>query len=85
METVLRALPGVNDCAVVGRPGPSGESQVWAFVEARADEFDAAALRRRAGELLMTVKVPSVIRRVDQLPRTGSGKIRRGLLIEDGA
>lgn len=85
METVLRALPGVDDCAVVGRPGPSGETQVWAFVEAGADEFDAAALRRRAGELLMTVKVPSVIRRVDRLPRTGSGKIRRGLLIEDGA
>ncbi|WP_329403510.1 class I adenylate-forming enzyme family protein [Streptomyces melanogenes] len=85
VETVLRALPGVDDCAVVGRPGPSGETQVWAFVEAGADEFDAAALRRRAGELLMTVKVPSVIRRVDRLPRTGSGKIRRGLLIEDGA
>ncbi|MFD9483758.1 class I adenylate-forming enzyme family protein [Streptomyces sp. NPDC059991] len=85
VETVLRALPGVNDCAVVGRPGPSGENQVWAFVEAGAEEFDAAMLRRRAAELLMTVKVPSVIRRVDQLPRTGSGKIRRGLLIAEGA
>lgn len=85
VENVLRGLPGVQDCAVVGRPGPAGESQVWAFVEAGADEFDAAALRRRARELLMAVKVPSVIRRVDELPRTGSGKIRRGLLMERGA
>ncbi|MBD0741157.1 class I adenylate-forming enzyme family protein [Streptomyces sp. CBMA152] len=84
VETVLRGMPGVHDCAVVGRPGPSGENQVWAFVEAAADEFDAASLRRRAGEQLMTVKVPAVIRRVDQLPRTGSGKIRRGALLEDG-
>ncbi|MFD9792922.1 class I adenylate-forming enzyme family protein [Streptomyces sp. NPDC059070] len=84
VEAVLRTLPGVRDCAVVGRPGPSGDNQVWAFVEAGADEFDAAALRRRAREQLMTVKVPTVFRRVDALPRTGSGKIRRGLLIEDG-
>lgn len=84
VEAVLRGMPGVHDCAVVGRPGPSGENQVWAFVEAAADEFDAASLRRRAGEQLMTVKVPAVIRRVDQLPRTGSGKIRRGALLEDG-
>lgn len=85
VESVLRGAPGVSDCAVVGRTGPAGESQVWAFVEAGADEFDAAALRRRARELLMAVKVPSVIRRVDKLPRTGSGKIRRGLLMEADA
>ncbi|WP_246096200.1 class I adenylate-forming enzyme family protein [Streptomyces botrytidirepellens] len=84
VETVLRGLPGISDCAVVGRPGPSGEQQVWAFVEADADGFDTAALRRRAGEQLMTVKVPTVIRRVDKLPRTGSGKVRRGLLMEGG-
>ncbi|WP_445397694.1 class I adenylate-forming enzyme family protein [Streptomyces sp. LE64] len=83
VENVLRTLPGVDDCVVVGRPGPSGENQVWAFVEAEAAGFDAAVLRRRAGELLMTVKVPSVIRRLDRLPRTGSGKIRRGLLMEE--
>ncbi|WP_312018562.1 class I adenylate-forming enzyme family protein [Streptomyces sp. I05A-00742] len=83
VEAVLRGLPGVDDCAVVGRPGPSGETQVWAFVEAGADGFDAAALRRRAAELLTAVKVPAVIRRVDALPRTGSGKIRRGLLMDN--
>ncbi len=82
VEAVLRDLTWVRDCAVVGRPGPSGECQVWAFVEAGADDFDAAALRRWARERLMAVKVPSVIRRVDELPRTGSGKIRRGLLME---
>ncbi|WP_223772203.1 class I adenylate-forming enzyme family protein [Streptomyces huiliensis] len=86
VEAVLRGLPGVGDCAVVGRPGPGGGgTQVWAFVEADARDFDAAALRRRAGELLTPVKVPAVIRRVDALPRTPSGKIRRGpLLTDDG-
>ncbi|KAB7841650.1 class I adenylate-forming enzyme family protein [Streptomyces mobaraensis] len=84
VEAVLRGLPGVGDCAVVGRPGPAGGTQVWAFVEADARDFDAAALRRRAGELLTPVKVPTVIRRVDALPRTPSGKIRRGPLMTDG-
>ncbi|MFI0737498.1 class I adenylate-forming enzyme family protein [Streptomyces sp. NPDC021100] len=85
VEAVLRGLPGVGDCAVVGRPGPAGGTQVWAFVEADARDFDAAALRRRAGELLTPVKVPAVIRRVDALPRTPTGKIRRGpLLTDDG-
>ncbi|WP_207390381.1 class I adenylate-forming enzyme family protein [Rhodococcus sp. ABRD24] len=83
VEEVIRSLPGVQDCAVVGRPGPDGKSQVWAFVEAGVDNFDGAALRRRAGDLLTSFKVPAVIRRVDALPRTGSGKLRRSLLIED--
>ncbi|MBH0780860.1 class I adenylate-forming enzyme family protein [Nocardia bovistercoris] len=83
VEEVMRSLPGVEDCAVVGRHGPDGRRQVWAFVEADDVAFDAAALRRRAGEVLTSFKVPAVIRRVDALPRTGSGKLRRGLLIED--
>ncbi|WP_035753172.1 class I adenylate-forming enzyme family protein [Parafrankia discariae] len=82
VEEALRSLPGVRDCAVIGK-GETGARQVWAYVEAAADEFDAAVLRRRAGELLTPHKVPSVIRRVDELPRTGSGKVRRGLLVDD--
>ncbi|MGH3719098.1 MAG: class I adenylate-forming enzyme family protein [Pseudonocardiaceae bacterium] len=84
VERVLRGLSGVGDCAVVGRPGPAGAEQVWAFVEAPADGFDAAVLRRDASRLLSGSKVPAVIRRVDELPRTGSGKVRRGLLAEEG-
>ncbi len=83
VEEVIRSLPGVHDCAVVGRSGPDGRSQVWAFVEAGSDTFDAASLRRQAGALLTSFKVPAVIRRVDALPRTGSGKLRRSLLIEN--
>lgn len=84
VERVLRGLSGVSDCAVVGRPGPTGAEQVWAFVEAPADGFDAAVLRRDAARLLSGSKVPAVIRRVDELPRTGSGKVQRGLLAGEG-
>jgi acyl-coenzyme A synthetase/AMP-(fatty) acid ligase len=84
VERALREIRGVSDCAVVGRVGPDGGQQVWAFVEAAAEEFDASRIRRDVSQLLNGSQVPAVIRRVEVLPRTGSGKVRRGLLMAEG-
>lgn len=86
VEQVIRRYPGIADCAVVGRQGPDDDAQVCAFVELSAEGsaagFDTSALRREVRGQLSASKVPAVVHVVDELPRTGTGKVRKGLLGE---
>jgi acetyl-CoA synthetase len=86
VEAVLLAHPAVAEAAVVGVPhGTKGEA-VWVFwvprteaaeaVEGRADEI-SEELRRGVARELGKPFAPSLVRRVEQLPKTASGKIMR--------
>ncbi|GAB3213767.1 class I adenylate-forming enzyme family protein [Marinactinospora thermotolerans] len=83
VEAEIRRLPGVRDCAVVGRE-VDGAVRLWAFVEpspgSEPSSLDPRALRARLRGRLSPTKVPTVVRVVEELPRTGTGKIRRWLL-----
>jgi acyl-CoA synthetase (AMP-forming)/AMP-acid ligase II len=76
VDVALRALPGVRDGAAIAHAGPGGVPKLYAFVVVEADfrSSDAVTLLR---ENLAPHKVPRYIQRVDRLPRTGSGKLRR--------
>ncbi|MGP0047256.1 MAG: class I adenylate-forming enzyme family protein [Solirubrobacteraceae bacterium] len=81
VEQELLALAGVRDCAVAG-VRRAGEEQVVAFVRVCGDVTDAelrAALRAR----LSAFKLPRRIVRVAGIPRTATGKVRRGQLIAE--
>jgi O-succinylbenzoic acid--CoA ligase len=80
VERVLAHLPGVAEVAVVGRPDPEWGQRVVAFVVSSDPSTPAelAALRDGAKEHLPAYAVPTVLELVDALPRTTSGKIRRG-------
>ncbi|NUL46643.1 AMP-binding protein [Cellulosimicrobium funkei] len=81
VEAVLGGIEGVQAALVVGRPDTLLGQRVAAYLEpAPGAVLDAAALRRirsAAGERLAVAQRPRHWRTVPELPRTGSGKVRR--------
>ena len=79
VEQALRACPGVNDCAVVGVPSSLTGEEIVAHVVAEPT-FSWSTTRALLAQRLSSYKVPRRVERWDDLPRTASGKVRRGLL-----
>ncbi len=74
VEDVLGAVDGVRDVAVFARPDDQWGQRVCAAYIGEASED---SLRERAAAELAAPKRPKTYERVDELPRTGTGKIRR--------
>ncbi|WP_431947917.1 SDR family NAD(P)-dependent oxidoreductase [Micromonospora marina] len=85
VEEVLRAVPGVADVAVTGRPHEVlGEVPV-AFVVPGPEGFDPRAGYAACRERLSYHKVPEALYEIGQVPRTASGKVTRRLLLDGPA
>lgn len=84
VEAVLAEVPGVRQVAVLGTPDERTGEAVLAYVvpEGPAADADAlvAAVHARAEELLAPYKRPGRVEVVEALPRTVTGKIRKGML-----
>lgn len=82
VEAALRTHPSVADVAVAGRPDPEWGQRVVAFVvpEPDAPPPRLEDLRDHAAATLPRFKAPRELIFVETLPRTPSGKMRRGLL-----
>ena len=77
VERALEDAPGLADLAVFGRPDDRWGQRVCA---AYVGEVDEQELRAIAQERLAPPKRPKTYERLDSLPRTATGKIRRTLL-----
>ncbi|HPG24075.1 MAG TPA: o-succinylbenzoate--CoA ligase [Myxococcota bacterium] len=83
IESVLQAHPAVAEAGVVGRADEAFGARPVAFVVAREGvPIDLDALARFARERLAGYKAPVAYHVVEALPRTASGKLQRGLLVE---
>lgn len=83
VEAVLEDVDGVRQAAVLGVPDPATGEAVVAYVvpnRAGAAADLVAAVRERAEERLAPYKRPERIEVVEALPRTVTGKIRKGVL-----
>lgn len=84
VEAALAQVPGVRQVAVLGTPDERTGEAVVAYVVADDPGADAAALvaavRAGAQERLAPYKRPGRVQVVTALPRTVTGKIRKGQL-----
>jgi o-succinylbenzoate---CoA ligase len=84
VEAVLEAHPAVLEAAVFGAPDERWGEAVCALVVAReGPALDLDELRRHCAARLPGFKVPKTIALARALPRTPSGKLRRGELAVD--
>ena len=81
VERTLQECPSVKECAVLGIPDQDGLTKLSAFVVLRDGRQPSAETRDELGrflrEALASYKVPRAIEFVDELPKTGQGKIDR--------
>jgi fatty-acyl-CoA synthase len=80
IEAVLRRVPGVWDCAVVGVPDAQFGERPVAFVVPRHGDDEAAlrqALEREIQARLGRIKRPDALHLVAELPRSPTGKLLR--------
>jgi len=83
IESVLRSYPSVADAAVVLREDNPGEPWLVAYLALRisdSGDFDGQALRAFAAQQLPDYMLPSRFVALEQLPRTGSGKVDKNAL-----
>ena len=81
VEAALLAHPAVAEAGVVGLPDERWGARVAAAVVLRAGTaVDAETLRAHCRERIAAFKVPAEVHVVATLPRTASGKLRRGEL-----
>jgi acyl-CoA synthetase (AMP-forming)/AMP-acid ligase II len=79
VEAVIRAVDGVEDVAVAGIPDQEYGQALAAFVVGPADPDAVVEACRRD---LASFKVPRRVERIDELPRTATGKVRLNALVE---
>lgn len=79
VEEALRAIPGVEDAAVLGLPDAEYGQEIAAAVVAPG--MDAAALRLAASARIAAYKVPRRWAVVAALPRNAGGKVVKAALL----
>jgi len=78
IEEVVAELPGVHEVAAVGIPDELlGEAIALFVVPQQGTTLDEKQLLRACGRELPRYKLPRVIRIVDALPKTATGKLDR--------
>jgi o-succinylbenzoate---CoA ligase len=81
VEAALLSFPGVLEAAVFGVADPRWGQVVAAAIVAN-EALDEVGLEAFLRARLAGYKIPRVVRRVESLPRTASGKIQRRLVRE---
>jgi acyl-CoA synthetase (AMP-forming)/AMP-acid ligase II len=84
VEDAITSMQGVNDAAVVGVDDEEYGQILVAFVEGRVDPD---LVQKTCKEELASYKVPKRVEVMEELPRTGTGKVLKRKLIAqlDGA
>jgi long-chain acyl-CoA synthetase len=77
VENVLYTIPGVQDAAVIGMPDATMGQAIKAFIVAPSGNLTEAAVISHCKARLEEYMVPRQVEFRTELPKTGSGKVRR--------
>jgi bile acid-coenzyme A ligase len=79
IEVLVRRLPGVEDCVVVGKPDADLGQKVHAVIALQAGSIplEIADLRRQLDGLISAYKLPRSLEIVPEIGRSDAGKVRR--------
>ncbi len=77
VENILYAIPGVQDAAVIGVPDPIFGQVIKAFIVAPGATLSEAEVISHCKARLEEFMVPRQVEFRTELPKTGSGKVRR--------
>jgi len=80
IEEVLKAIPGVADCACIGLPDPYWGEVVCACIVRTGDAPAAQDVIAVCAKELSDYKKPRQVVFLDELPRNAAGKVVRGVL-----
>ena len=80
IETVLAALPGVREAAVLARPAGGGDLRLIAYVAATEPHPEPAEWKEALRAKLPNYMVPAMIGVLDDLPKNAAGKVDRRAL-----
>jgi long-chain acyl-CoA synthetase len=81
IEEALLAHPAVQNAAVVGLPHPQWGEAVAAFVKLKPGaEGDEASIAEHCRKSLAGFQIPKLIRILDEMPMTATGKLRKAEL-----
>jgi malonyl-CoA/methylmalonyl-CoA synthetase len=80
VETLIDALPGVLESAVIGVPDPDFGEAVVAVVVLRDRSLTAEQIRKALRMKAANFKLPKRIVFVDELPRNAMGKVQKQVL-----
>jgi len=84
VAAVIRASPGVIDTVVYGVAVPGHEGRAGMAAVATAERFDLVALRLHLMEHLPPYAQPLFLRCCQSLDLTGTFKLTKGKLVEEG-
>jgi amino acid adenylation domain-containing protein len=82
VETALVRHPSVESAAAVAVPHEEWGSAIVAFVSLTGSDVSERELRQHVGTLLPRYMVPAEIVITESLPRTSTGKVDRGRLVD---
>jgi amino acid adenylation domain-containing protein len=80
VESQIRNIPHVKECAVVRKEDQQGNSSLIAYINYSQPEFDVDLIRKTLIQWLPSYMVPSIFVELDVFPLTTSGKLDRNAL-----
>ena len=80
VEEALNAIGGVEESACIGVPDEVLGEVVKAYIVTKRDDLDVVTIKKLLFNKLENFKVPLYVERINEIPKTASGKIQRLLL-----